>query len=162
MFALQFAKAMGARVIATSSSDEKLERMTSLGADVVINYRRTPEWGAEARSLAGVGMDIIVEVGGAGTLAQSIAAIRHGGTIALIGVLAGREGTVPTAQLFGKQARLIGLTVGSRQHQLDMIRAIDATGLRPVIGATFDLAELADAFRYQENGLHFGKIAIAI
>jgi len=162
VFALQFAKAMGARVIATSSSDTKLDRMTSLGADAVINYRRTTDWGAEARLLAGAGMDIVVEVGGAGTLAQSIAAVRHGGTIALIGVLAGREGAVPTAQLFAKQARLIGLTVGSRRHQLDMIRAIDATGLRPVIGATFELAELGEAFRYQEQGLHFGKIAITI
>jgi len=162
VFALQFAKAMGARVIATSSSDAKLERMKSLGADALINYRRTPEWGSAARSIAGEGIDIVVEVGGAGTLAQSIAAVRHGGTIALIGVLAGREGAVPTAQLFSKQARLIGLTVGSRQHQLDMIRAIDAIALRPVIGETFELSELGDAFRYQEAGLHFGKIGIAI
>ncbi len=163
IFALQFAKAMGATVIATSSSDEKLERLKAMGADHIINYRGDTKWGATAKKLTGGrGVDHVVEIGGAGTLPQSLAAIRVGGHISMIGVLAGFQGTVPTAMLMGKQARVIGVTVGSRRHQLDMIAAIDATGIRPVVETRFALADLADAFRHQESGLHFGKIGIEI
>jgi NADPH:quinone reductase-like Zn-dependent oxidoreductase len=104
----------------------------------------------------------VVEIGGAGTLPQSIKAVRKGGHIALIGVLSGREGPVKTAELMRKQVRLIGLTVGSRRHQLDLIDACEATHLRPIIDRTFPLRELADAFRYQVSGAHFGKICVAI
>ena len=115
--ALQIAKITGAAVIATSSSDEKLERVRALGADHVINYRQVPDWGKRVRDLTGGGVDHVVEVGGPGTLAQSIAAVRVGGHISLMGVLTGVQGEVPTIDLLAKQARLQGLMVGSRRQQ---------------------------------------------
>jgi NADPH:quinone reductase-like Zn-dependent oxidoreductase len=161
IFALQIAKAMGATVIATSSSDEKLERVRALGADHTINYRQHEDWGARAREwTGGRGADHVVEVGGPGTLAQSITAARVGGHISLIGVLTGRAGKLPTALLMAKQIRLQGLIVGHRHQQMEFVRAIDATGLRPVIDRRFALAEIADAFRYEESGAHFGKICL--
>jgi NADPH:quinone reductase-like Zn-dependent oxidoreductase len=161
IFALQLAKAMGASVVATSSSDAKLERVRGLGADHTINYRQHEDWGRRAYEWTGErGVDHVVEVGGPGTLAQSIAAVRVGGHIALIGVLTGLTGEVPTAALMAKQVRLQGLIVGNRRHQMDMVRAIDVTGLRPVIDRSFALAEIADAFRYEESGAHFGKICL--
>ncbi|WP_111493696.1 zinc-dependent alcohol dehydrogenase family protein [Marinobacter bohaiensis] len=159
--ALQIAKAMGARVISTSSSDDKLARVRELGADEVINYRDEPEWGRKVLELTcGRGVDHIVEVGGPGTLAQSFQAIRVGGHISLIGVLTGRQGDIPTGLLMAKQARLQGLIVGSRRDQQDYVTALNQTGIRPVIDRTFPFAELADAFRHQESGSHFGKIAV--
>ncbi|MGY2048379.1 zinc-dependent alcohol dehydrogenase family protein [Methylobacterium sp. JK268] len=161
IFALQIAKAMGATVIATSSSDAKLERVRALGADHLINYRSEPAWGeAVRRWTGGRGVDHVIEVGGPGTLPQSIAAVRIGGHISLIGVLTGRGGEVPTAALMAKQARLQGLIVGSRRHQQDFVRAIEATGLRPVIDRRFPLDALAEAFRHEESGAHLGKICI--
>jgi len=163
IFALQFAKAMGASVIATSSSDEKLDRVRALGADHCINYKRHEDWGKRVFDLTGGrGVDHVVEVGGPGTLPQSIAACRIGGHIALIGVLTGRAGPVPTAALMAKQQRLQGLIVGSRQDQMDMIRAIEATALKPVIDRTFPLQDIAAAFRYEESGAHLGKICLEI
>jgi NADPH:quinone reductase-like Zn-dependent oxidoreductase len=163
IFALQFAKASGCTVIATSSSDAKLERLGTLGADHLINYKTTPEWGDAALKLTGGrGVDHVVEIGGAGTLGQSVRASRNGGHISLIGVLAGFQGNVNTAALMANQIRLIGITVGSRAQQLDMIRAIDANGIRPVIDCSFPLADIADAFRHQESGKHFGKICLSI
>lgn len=163
IFALQLAKAMGAHVIATSSSEEKLEGLRALGADHVINYRATPDWGKEMRRLTdGRGVDQVVEVGGPGTLAQSVTAARPGAVISLIGVLTGTSGEVPTAQLMARQQRLQGLLVGSRRHQQEFVAALNATGLRPVIDRSFDLAQLADAFRHQEAGRHFGKICVTI
>jgi len=163
IFALQLARAMGATVIATSSSDAKLERVRALGAEHTINYKSTPEWGRQVLELtAGRGVDHVVEVGGPGTLPQSIRACRVGGHIALIGVLTGRAGEVPTALLMAKQQRLQGLIVGSRQHQIEMVRGLEAVGFRPVIDRTFPLAGLADAFRYEESGAHFGKISVEI
>lgn len=161
IFALQFAKMMGARVIATSSSDAKIERLRALGADHTVNYRSRPEWGGLVRELTdGRGVDHVVEVGGPGTLGQSIEAVRIGGHISLIGVLTGRAGEVPTAKLMAKQARLQGLIVGSRRHQLDMIRGIEASGMRPVIDRSFPLEGIADAFRHEAAGRHFGKICL--
>jgi NADPH:quinone reductase-like Zn-dependent oxidoreductase len=163
VFALQFAKAMGATVIVTSSSDEKLERLRALGADHLINYKTEPKWGSAARAITGGrGVDHVVEAGGPGTLGQSIAATRPGGFIGLIGILTGMQGPVPTAMLIGKQIRMIGLTVGSRLQQQEMIRAIDATHIKPVIDKHFPLEALADSFRYQAAGRHFGKIAVDI
>ncbi|SFP13417.1 zinc-dependent alcohol dehydrogenase family protein [Qipengyuania nanhaisediminis] len=163
IFALQFAKAAGATVIATSSSDEKLERVKSMGADHLINYKEVEAWGPKALELTGGrGVDCVVEIGGAGTLDQSMLATRVGGHVALIGVLAGFAGPVQTALLFSKNLKVQGLTVGSRAMQQDMIAAIEANGIKPVISDTFALAELADAFRHQESGGHFGKIAIEI
>lgn len=163
IFALQLAKKAGATVIATSSNDEKLERLRALGADHVINYRSVPDWGTAAAKLCPRGgVDHVVEIGGPGTLPQSVRAIRTGGHIALIGILTGLEGTVPTSELMLREGRLIGLTVGSRRHQQDLIRACEATGLRPVIDRSFPLFSLADAFRYQISGAHFGKICITV
>ena len=163
IFALQFAKAMGARVIATSSSDEKLARLKAMGADELINYKDNPAWGAAALGLTGgKGVDHVVEIGGSGTLDQSMIATRIGGHIALIGVLAGFAGPVTTAILMARQLRVQGLTVGSRQQQLDMIDAINVNGIRPVIDRHFPLADLADAFRHQASGSHFGKIVVDI
>ncbi|MCC4599472.1 NAD(P)-dependent alcohol dehydrogenase [Xanthomonas melonis] len=158
IFALQFAKAMGARVIATSSSDEKLEKVRALGADHVINYRQHAEWSAQVLDITdGRGVDHVVEVGGPGTLAQSIRAARVGGHIALIGVL---TGAVPTAEMMGRQQRLQGLVVGSRRHQQDLVRALDSLPLRPVIDRRYALEEIGEAFALQKSGGHFGKIAL--
>lgn len=163
IFALQFAKMFGATVIATSSSDAKLERLRSLGADHLINYKTDANWGATARKLTdGRGVDHVIEIGGAGTLPQSITAARIGGHISIIGILAGVAGPVSTVAIMGKQLRVIGLTVGSRRHQLDMIRAIDANKLKPVIDKSFSLNRIADAFRHQASGAHFGKIVLDI
>jgi NADPH:quinone reductase-like Zn-dependent oxidoreductase len=163
IFALQMARVMGATVIATSSSDAKLERVKKLGAAHTINYKTTAEWGKRVLELTdGRGVDHVIEVGGPGTLPQSIRACRIGGHIALIGVLTGRGGEIPTALLMAKQQRLQGIVVGSRQHQIDMLRALEAVELKPVIDKTFALADLADAFRYEESGAHFGKICVQI
>lgn len=163
IFALQFAKAAGARVIATSSSNEKLERLRSMGADHLINYKSQENWGEVARGLTGRrGVDHVVEIGGSGTMPQSIAATRIGGHIALIGVLAGIAGNVPTMYVMQGNQRIIGLTVGARRHQQDMVRAIEANGIRPVIDTHFPLEQIADAFRHQESGKHFGKIVLDI
>lgn len=161
-FALLFAKAAGARVVATSSSDDKLQRLEAMGADHLINYKKILEWGREASRLVPGGVDHVVEIGGAGTFAQSMTAVRNGGHISLIGVLAGYEAPIQTALMMMKQLRVIGITVGSRQQQKDMIRAIDANGIKPVISHHFPLEQLADAFRFEESGQHFGKIAIDI
>lgn len=161
VFALQIARSMGASVIATSSSDEKLARLRSLGAAVTINYKSQPDWGREVvERTNGRGVDHVVEVGGAGTMAHSIAAVRVGGHISVIGALTGRSGEIPIAGLLVKQARLQGLIVGSRANQRDMIRGLEATGLKPVIDRSFALEELSEAFRHQESGRHFGKIVV--
>ncbi|SEO59997.1 NAD(P)-dependent alcohol dehydrogenase [Nitrosovibrio sp. Nv6] len=163
VFALQFAKMAGATVIATSSSDEKLARLETLGADHLINYRKHENWGDLVRRLtAGRGVDHVIEVGGPATLAQSMVAARIGGHIAVIGILSGMTGTLPLLSVLTRQLRLQGLVVGSRRHQMEMIRAIDATGLRPIIDRHFPLEEIVEAFRYQETNRHFGKICLDI
>ena len=161
IWALQIARLMGARVAITSSSGEKLERAASMGAEFTINYREQAEWGRAVRDwTGGLGVDHVVEVGGPGTLAQSIEAVRVGGHISLIGVLTGASGEVPTAALMAKQARLQGLIVGSRREQQEFVRALDNSAIRPVVNRRFPLEELADAFRYEMSGGHFGKIGV--
>jgi NADPH:quinone reductase-like Zn-dependent oxidoreductase len=163
IFALQFAKATGARVIATSSSEAKLEKLRALGADHVINYKENPDWGKTAFELTGGrGVDEVVEIGGPGTMAQSINACRPGGHISLIGVLTGVSGEVPTAALFSRNITLSGITVGSRRQQEDMVDAIDATGFKPVIDSRFPLDQIAAAFAHQASQQHFGKIVLTI
>ncbi|MEQ1497982.1 MAG: NAD(P)-dependent alcohol dehydrogenase [Novosphingobium sp.] len=163
VFALQMAKAAGARVIATSSSDEKLSKLKELGADELINYKEVPAWGMKVLELTGgTGVDCVVEIGGAGTLDQSMMATRVGGHVALIGVLAGFAGPVQTALLMAKNLRVQGLTVGSRAQQLAMIKGIEANGIKPVISDHFPLENLADAFRHQATNAHFGKIVVDI
>jgi NADPH:quinone reductase-like Zn-dependent oxidoreductase len=163
LFALQFAKAMGATVVATSSSAEKLERLKALGADHLINYRSEPNWGAAAHALTGGrGVDHVVDIGGTGTLPQSFAASRVGGHVAMIGLLTGDDGSLPIMLMMGKQLRISCMMVGSRTMQIDMVRAVEANQIRPVLDRSFPLHELAQAFRYQETGAHFGKIVIDI
>jgi NADPH:quinone reductase-like Zn-dependent oxidoreductase len=161
IFALQFAKLMGATVIATSSSDQKLERVKALGASYTINYKSDPEWGGTVRRLTGgQGVDHVVETGGPGTLGQSIVAVRTAGRIALIGTLTRQQGDLPLSLMMIKNARLQGILVGSRRQQQEMVRGIEAGGLRPVIDRRFGLDALADAFRYEESGQHLGKICL--
>ena len=163
VFALQLAVASGARVIATSSSDQKLARLREMGAEAVINYQEDPEWGQTVRELTqGRGVDHVVEVGGPGTLQQSMTATRVGGHIALIGVLTGIAGEFPLIQSLRRQLRLHGVLVGSRADQQALVAAVEATGIRPVIDRHFPLEALVDAFRHEESGAHFGKICIDI
>jgi NADPH:quinone reductase-like Zn-dependent oxidoreductase len=162
IFALQFAKLAGARVIATSSSDEKLTRVRQMGGDETINYRTTPEWDKPVRALTGgAGVDHVVEVGGAGTLQLSMKAVARGGHIALIGVLSG-QGEIDPRPLFMKSARMQGIYVGSREMFEEMNRAIALAVLRPVVDRVFPFEEVAEAMRHMENGAHFGKICIRL
>ena len=161
LLALQIAKAAGATVIATSSSDEKLERVKALGADHVINYRTTPEWGAEAARLAGGGVDKVVEVGGAGTLKQSIAAVGFAGEIALIGVLT-REGDTNPHGLMFKGASIRGIFVGSKGMAQRLNAFIDTHGIRPVVDRAFPMENARDAYAYQSSAGLFGKVAITL
>ncbi|MEM8561785.1 MAG: NAD(P)-dependent alcohol dehydrogenase [Pseudomonadota bacterium] len=163
VFALQMAKAAGATVIATSSSEEKLAKLGELGADHLINYKETPQWGAKVVELTGGrGVDEVVEIGGPGTLPQSIAATAVGGNISLIGVLTGWGGEVPTAEAMWKNISISGLTVGSHDHQRAMIRALEAADFRPVIDSSFPLEDISAAFRHQESQQHFGKICLTM
>jgi NADPH:quinone reductase-like Zn-dependent oxidoreductase len=163
LFALQFAKAAGARVIATSSSEEKLEKLKRLGADAVINYKTVPDWGQKAKDLTdGRGVDHVIEVGGPGTLMQSITACRTGGHIALIGVLTGFAGEVGIGAMLSNQIRISALSVGSRADQEDMIRAITANQLKPIIDRRFQLQEIVAAFKYFESQKHFGKVCLEL
>jgi NADPH:quinone reductase-like Zn-dependent oxidoreductase len=161
IFGLLLAKFIGASVIITSSSDQKLARARALGADHTLNYRSTPEWAEEVLKLTGGrGVEQVLELGGPGTLPQSIAACRVGGQISLIGTLTGSAGQVPTGKLMRKQIRLQGLIVGSRAQQQQLVDNLNITGIRPVIDRRFALAQLADAFRYEESNNHFGKICL--
>ena len=161
IFALQFARMTGARVIATSSSDAKLKRLRELGAAVVINYRTTPEWGTRVLELTERrGVDHIVEVGGAGTLENSFKAIRTGGSISLIGLLTGFGGQFNPLLVLMKSVRFQGILVGSRDMFEAMNRAIATAQLHPVIDRTFPFAEAPAAYRHLESGAHFGKVCI--
>jgi NADPH:quinone reductase-like Zn-dependent oxidoreductase len=163
VFALQLAKAAGASVVATSSSAAKLAHLKELGADHLINYKEVPEWGrAAAASAGGGGVHAVVEIGGPGTLGQSIHACRLGGHISLIGVLTGASGEVPTALAMSKNVTVKGITVGSIQDPEEMIAAIEANGLKPVIDSTYPLDQIAAAFAHQISQKHFGKICLEI
>lgn len=163
IYALQLAVAAGARVICTSSSDAKLERLTALGAHAVINYRSEPKWGKRVRELTnGRGVDHVIEVGGPGTIDQSMLATAVGGHVALIGVLTGVQGDFPLRFALMRQQRLQGVLVGSRRDQQDFVTALENTGIRPVLDRHFPLESLIDAFRYEESGEHFGKICVDI
>lgn len=161
LLALQIAKASGARVVATSSSDAKLERVRAVGADHTINYRTTPNWGAEAARLTDGGVDHVIEVGGVGTLAQSIAAVGFNGEIALIGVLT-REGDTNPHGLMMKGASIRGIFVGSKAMALRLNAFIDAHGIKPVIGRTFAMEQGVDAYRYAQSPDLFGKAVIEL
>lgn len=160
LFALQFARALGARVIATSSSDAKLARVHQLGASEGINYKSTPEWGDRVRELTGgIGVDHVVEVGGSGTLAQSLRAVRMGGRISLIGILTG-GGTVDPLPILLKGVCVQGIFVGSRTMFETMNAALVRYKLRPIVDKVFPFGELREALRHMESGSHFGKIVL--
>lgn len=162
LFALQLARLLGARVIATSSSDEKLGRARDLGASDGVNYRETPEWGNRVREIAGDGVDLVIEVGGAGTLEQSLRAVRFGGTITLIGNLAGLDAHLKLSLVFMQRIRLLGIFVGHRESFEAMNRAIDLHRMRPVIDQVFPLADARAAFDHMAAGGHFGKICVRL
>ena len=161
LFALQIAKAHGARVILTSSSDEKLARARTLGADEVINYRTTPDWDREVFKLtANRGVDHIVEVGGAGTLPLSFKAITPGGRIYVIGVLAGKGQLIDPTPILAKAIHVDGVYVGSRAMYQRMIAAIEANHLHPILDRTFPLTQAREALAHMQSGNHFGKIVL--
>jgi NADPH:quinone reductase-like Zn-dependent oxidoreductase len=164
IFALQMAAAVGARVIITSSSDEKLERARSLGATDLINYREREDWDRAVLELTDKrGVDHVVEVGGAGTIEKSLKAVRFGGHIALIGALAATGGGINPVSVFMKSVRLQGIFVGSRQMFEDLNRMLSQhTHIEPVIDRVFEFAEIRDALRYMESGAHFGKVVVKI
>jgi NADPH:quinone reductase-like Zn-dependent oxidoreductase len=161
VFALQLAQALGARVVVTSSSDEKLKRARRLGAWQTINYRETPEWSRRVIELTdGRGVDVVVEVGGAGTLAQSIRAVRFGGRICLIGVLGGVAAELNIVPVFMRQVRVQGILVGHRDGFEDMNRALETSRLIPVVDRVFKLEQAREALEYLASGEHFGKICL--
>jgi len=161
IWALQLAYAAGLRTIVTSSSDEKLARATEMGAAATINYRATPEWQDEVKRLTdGAGVDLVVEVGGKGTIARSIASTRLGGTVVVIGAVSGGEGGVDTDTLIGGAVTLGGIMVGSRAMLEQLVHFIDATGIRPVIDRTFAFEDAVSAYRHLLSGEHFGKVVI--
>ncbi len=162
IYALQLAKMAGAQVIATSSSDEKLARAKALGADHGINYTTHPDWDKEVKSLtAGHGADLIVEVGGSGTIEKSLSAAAVGGGVAVIGILSGVQSQISLFQVLAKQVCLHGVYVGSRQHLADLTQAMAANAIKPVIDKVFPFSEAPAAFAYQASNKHFGKIVIA-
>ena len=161
IFALQLARLMGARVIVTSSSNEKLARAKALGAAHGVNYKATPEWDKAVVELTGGGVDHVVEVGGPGTLARSLRAIRVGGKITLIGVLAGAAEINPML-IFSRRANVQGISVGSTQMFEAMNRAIAASGLKPVIDKVFAFGEAPAAYRHLQSAQHFGKVVIRV
>jgi NADPH:quinone reductase-like Zn-dependent oxidoreductase len=162
LFAVQFARALGATVVVTSSSDEKLQRARTLGAQLGINYDRVPEWAAELRRLTGGrGADLVVELGGAQSLAQSIRAVRTGGTVALIGVLSGANAEIELGRVVTRGLRLQAVTLGSRDSFEAMVAFIDRHRLKPVIDPLhFGFAQTRAAIVTISQGRHFGKLAI--
>ncbi|MEM6455765.1 MAG: NAD(P)-dependent alcohol dehydrogenase [Acidobacteriota bacterium] len=160
IFALQFARLLGARAIVITSSPAKCRRAEALGAWRTVDRTVHPDWGDRVRRMTDGGVDAVVELGGAGTLPQSLRAVRMGGTISLIGVLAGRLGDLDLAPIFMKQVRLQGVLVGSRADARAMLRAIDAHRLRPVVDRVYPFADAARALGDLRQGHHIGKLAI--
>lgn len=163
IFALQFAKLHGARVIVTSSSDEKLERARKLGADETINYKAIPNWEEQVYELTdGIGVDQVIEVGGAGTLPQSLRSVRHGGRVSLIGVLTGAGSEINPMPVLQKSIALQGIYVGSRDMFAAMNKAIAQNRLKPIIDRVFPFAEAREAYNYLKSASHFGKVVIQL
>ena len=162
MFALQFAQMCGARVIITSRSEKKLAKARELGVTDGINYQSIPDWGSKVWELTGGGVDLVVEVGGAGTLLQSFKAVRAGGRISLIGVLTGTSGEINPLPIVMKKICIQGIFVGSREMFEAMNQAISLHQLHPTIDRVFPFEDAREALRYMESGAHFGKICIRI
>jgi NADPH:quinone reductase-like Zn-dependent oxidoreductase len=162
LFAVQLARVTGAKVIATTGSDAKIERLRKLGVSEVINYRTTPDWDARVRELTGGrGADLVVEVGGPGSVAKSINAIRYCGHISMVGTLAGKA-TIDPGTLFAKRASMCGIQVGSRDMFEAMNRAMEAAALQPVIDRVFDFEDARAAYDYLSSGNQFGKVVIRV
>jgi NADPH:quinone reductase-like Zn-dependent oxidoreductase len=162
LFALQFAKMLGAHVTVISSSDAKIERLREMGADETINYNQTPEWGKAARVLTGGrGFDHILEVGGEKTLPQSLRCIRPGGTLSMIGILSGAAMSTSLGLIITRQVRMQGITVGHRDGLEAMMRAMSQHQIHPVIDKVFDFEALKESFDYIKSGQQFGKICIS-
>jgi NADPH:quinone reductase-like Zn-dependent oxidoreductase len=163
IFALQFAKLLGARVLGSSGSDAKLRRAQALGLDAGVNYRESPDWAKWVLDqTGGVGADLVVEVGGAGTLAQSLKAVRTGGVVAQIGVLTQTSEPMNIGPILHKQVRLQGIYVGSRKHFEEMNQGIVQNRMKPIVDEVFAFRDAPEALRRMEAGAHFGKIAIRI
>jgi NADPH:quinone reductase-like Zn-dependent oxidoreductase len=163
IFALQFAKSLGARVLGTSSSDEKLHRASKLGLDAGVNYKQTPDWAKWVlEQTNGEGADLVVEVGGAGTFAQSLKSVRVGGTVAQIGVLTHTSEPLNVAPILHKQVHIQGIYVGSRAHFLEMNRATSQLKLKPIVDEVFAFDQTREALRRMESGAHFGKLVIRV
>ena len=163
IWALQLAKAAGVRVIITSSSDEKLARARSLGADHTVNYRTTPDWETEVlRLTGGEGVDLVLEVGGGQTVQKSIASTRLGGTVAIIGAVGGPGAGIEPRSLISSSVRLQGIYVGSRQMHQDLARFVEGAGIRPVVDSVFAFNELPQAFGHFTGGKHFGKVVVSV
>ena len=161
LFAVQLAKAFGARVIATTSSPEKARRLRALGADEVLDYRATPDWGDRVRALTGGrGVDRVVEVGGPDTLAQSVKTIAYGGQISLVGVLAGVEGGIPFMTMFMSQATFKPIVVGSRRDLEDLCRAMEQHEIRPVIDSVYSFDDAKAGWSHFADRQLFGKVVI--
>jgi NADPH:quinone reductase-like Zn-dependent oxidoreductase len=158
IFALQFAKAAGARVIATSSHPDKIEKLKAMGADWVLNYKEVPDWGRAILKAGGV--DAVVEVGGVGSLEQSLIAVRGGGQVNVIGILSGASGSLNIAPILHKHITMQGIYVGSVEMFENMNRAITQNQLRPVVDSTFEADQIQVALRYMESAAHFGKIVV--
>jgi NADPH:quinone reductase-like Zn-dependent oxidoreductase len=163
IFALQLTKAAGGRVILTSSSAAKRERAAALGADHVLDYRATPEWGKAALDwTGGRGADVVVEVGGPGTFDQSVAALCYGGTMGLLGVLTGIRGEINTYGVFQKGLTVRGIYVGSRRMFERLNAALAASSVRPIIDRVFPFEETRAAYEYLASGAHFGKVVVRV
>ena len=161
IFALQFAKAAGARIFATTSSPEKAERLKSMGAEAVVNYKEDERWGKTIAQLSRAGVDHVLDVGGGSTFRNSIEAATIGGHIASIAILGnGRKGEITFPKLFFKHLKITGLAVGSKIMQEQMIDAIEVNQIKPIIDKSFAFDQLAEAFKYQASGAHFGKIVL--
>ena len=159
-FALQFARAAGARVIATSSNDEKIQRLRTMGASEAINYRRTPDWEKEVLRASSGGVDCVIEVGGGGTFARSLQSLARGGKVCLIGFVAGRDGDTSPFPLMYKGGHLHGIFVGDREMFEEMNRAIVVNQLKPVIDRVFRFDEARQAFAHHASGQFMGKVVI--
>ncbi|QNI32507.1 NAD(P)-dependent alcohol dehydrogenase [Alloacidobacterium dinghuense] len=163
IFALQFAKALGARVLGTSSSDEKLHRAEKFGLDAGVNYKHTSDWAKWVLDKTnGEGADLVVEVGGAGTFTPSLKAVRIGGTVAQIGVLSQTSEAVNVVPILHKQVHVQGIYVGSRAHFLEMNRAIEQMKLKPIVDEVFSFDQAPEALRRMESATHFGKLVIRV
>lgn len=161
LMGLQFAKAAGAKIYATTSSPEKAERLMALGCEAVVNYKEDERWGKAIFRKSGGGVDLTLDVGGGSTMGQSIEASKIGGTIISIGILGnGRKGSITFPKLFFKFINMKGIAVGNRVMQEAMIDAIETSAIKPNVDKSFSFDQLADAFRYQESGQHFGKIVL--